>query len=146
MEDTTHTIFLQGAIPATTIAERIGRYASDTAIGAHSCFLGQVRADRIGVREVTAIEYTAYAAMADEQLRVIAADVGQRYALDGLEVRHSLGKVAAGEICLFVLAAAGHRRAAMEACEELVERIKKELPIWGKELFAGEDYQWKTNQ
>jgi molybdopterin synthase catalytic subunit len=39
-----------------------------------------------------------------------------------------------------------HRKEAIDACEEVVERIKKELPIWGKEIFAGEAYQWKENR
>ena len=52
-------------------------------------------------------------------------------------------KVAAGEICLFVFTSSAHRKAAIEACNETVERLKAELPIWGKELFADETYQWK---
>jgi molybdopterin synthase catalytic subunit len=35
---------------------------------------------------------------------------------------------------------------AIDACEETVERIKAELPVWGKELFDNESYQWKVNK
>ncbi|SKB40957.1 molybdopterin synthase catalytic subunit [Parapedobacter luteus] len=143
---TAKPIFVQGAIPATMVAQCVQQYAAETTVGAYSCFIGQVRADVVGGKSVTAIEYTAYTAMVDEHLEAIAVDVCQRYALNGIVVKHSLGTVLAGEICLFVLAAAGHRRPAMDACGELVERIKSELPIWGKEHFAGEEYQWKTNQ
>jgi molybdopterin synthase catalytic subunit len=45
-----------------------------------------------------------------------------------------------------VFASAVHRKEAMAACEEVVERIKKELPIWGKELFDDNQYQWKENK
>jgi molybdopterin synthase catalytic subunit len=43
-----------------------------------------------------------------------------------------------------VFASYAHRNAAIDACEEMVERIKKELPIWGKELFD-EGYVWKSS-
>ena len=56
-----------------------------------------------------------------------------------------LGKVAAGEISLFVFTSSAHRKAAIDACKETVERIKAELPVWGKELFEDETYQWKEN-
>lgn len=139
------SIFLQGAIPDTVMTQCIRQYASDTAIGAYATFIGQVRADQVNGQAVTAIEYTAYAEMADGTMQDMAVAVRAKYGLLGLEVRHSLGLVAAGEICLFVLAAAGHRKAAMEACNEVVELLKKELPVWGRELLAGDGHQWKEN-
>ena len=63
-----------------------------------------------------------------------------------MHVYHSLGKVAAGEICLFVFTSSAHRKAAIDACNETVERIKAELPVWGKEIFLDESIQWKTNK
>jgi molybdopterin synthase catalytic subunit len=54
--------------------------------------------------------------------------------------------VAAGEISLFVFTSSVHRKAAIHACEELVEKIKATLPIWGKELFDNETHQWKENK
>jgi molybdopterin synthase catalytic subunit len=60
-------------------------------------------------------------------------------------VHHSLGVVKAGEISLFVFTSSVHRRAAIDACNEVVERIKHELPVWGKEIFKDETYQWKVN-
>jgi hypothetical protein len=46
-----------------------------------------------------------------------------------------LGEVEVGELCLFVFTSSKHRKAAMDACDELVERIKTELPVWGKEIL-----------
>jgi molybdopterin synthase catalytic subunit len=54
--------------------------------------------------------------------------------------------VAAGEICLFVFTSSAHRKPAIDACTETVERIKAELPVWGKELFEDAGYQWKENK
>ena len=48
--------------------------------------------------------------------------------------------------CLFVFTSSKHRKEATLACNEVVERIKNELPVWGKEIFEDETHQWKINQ
>ena len=60
-------IFVDGIIEPAFIADCIARHSSKTAIGGHSIFLGQVRADVIDGKNVTDIIYTAYEAMALEQ-------------------------------------------------------------------------------
>ena len=139
-------IFIQGAIPASFIADSIQKHSSKTGIGGHSIFLGQVRADEINGKKVTAITYTAYEQMALQKMHDIREAVFAKYELTCMHVYHSLGKVSAGEICLFVFTSSAHRKAAVEACSELVERIKAELPVWGAELFDDETHQWKVNQ
>ncbi|MFT3822302.1 MAG: molybdenum cofactor biosynthesis protein MoaE [Chitinophagaceae bacterium] len=139
-------IFVQGTIAASFIAESIQQHSKKTAIGGHSIFLGQVRADDIEGKKVAAIEYTAYEEMALEKMHTIREDIFAKYPLTCMHVYHTLGTVQAGEICLFVFTSAPHRKAAIDACEETVERLKAELPIWGKELFEGEGYQWKENK
>lgn len=139
-------IFVAGAIPAAFIGESIQKHSTQQQIGAHSIFLGQVRADTIDGKTVAAILYSAYEEMALEKMHEIREAVFAKYPLTCMHVHHSLGQVAAGEICLFVFASSRHRKAAVEACAETVERIKAELPVWGKELFADETYQWKVNQ
>jgi molybdopterin synthase catalytic subunit len=139
-------IFTQGAIAASFIADSIQKHSTKTGIGGHSIFLGQVRADDIDGRKVAAIEYTTYEEMALEKMHVIREELFAKYPLVCMHVHHSLGKIAAGEICLFVFTSSAHRKAAIDACTECVERLKAELPIWGKELFEDEGYQWKVNK
>ena len=138
-------IFINGAINASFIGKSIESHQSKTSIGAHSIFLGQVRADVIDGKEVNAIEYTSYEDMANEQMSIIREEIFAKYNLTCMHVYHSLGKVCVGEICLFVFTSSKNRKAAIDACNELVERIKKELPIWGKEIFSDETSQWKIN-
>lgn len=138
-------IFVQGAVNASLIAEQIAQHSARTDIGAHGIFLGQVRADIINGRTVAAIEYTAYEAMALEKMHEIREMIFTRYPLICLHVYQSLGTVNAGEISLFVFASSAHRRSAIEGCAEIVERIKSELPVWGKEIFDHDGYQWKVN-
>lgn len=145
-ERTPKNIFVQGPIAASFIADSIGKHSTQTTIGGHSIFLGQVRADVIDAKNVTAIEYTSYEEMALEQMHVIRKAIFAKYELTCMHVYHSLGTVAAGNISLFVFTSSAHRKAAIDACEETVERIKAELPVWGKELFEDTSYQWKENK
>ena len=139
-------IFTAGPIKSAFIADSIQRHSTQTGIGAHSLFLGQVRQDIIDNKPVTAIDYTAYEELALEKMHQIRESVFAKFDLTCMHIHHSLGLVAVGEICLFVFTSAPHRKAAIAACEEVVERIKAELPIWGKEVFEDESYQWKRNQ
>lgn len=139
-------IFTQGAIAPAFIAESIAGHSSKKGIGGHGIFLGQIREDIVEGKAVTAIEYTAYEEMALEKMHEIREQIFQKYPLACLHVYHSLGTVRAGEICLFVFTSSKHRTAAMESCNELVERIKKELPVWGKEIFDDTSHQWKINK
>ena len=79
-------------------------------------------------------------------MHAIREEIFEKYELTCMHVYHSLGKVAAGEISLFVFTSSAHRKTAIDACEETVERLKAELPVWGKELFEDETYQWKENK
>ena len=138
-------IFVQGPATSGFIADSIQKHSTKTDIGGHSIFLGQVRADKIDGKAVESIEYTAYEEMALEKMHVIREDIFSKYDLTCMHVYHSLGNVRSGEISLFVFTSSAHRKAAIDACEETVERIKAELPVWGKELFADNTYAWKEN-
>ncbi len=138
-------IFVEGPVDPAFIANSIAKHATKTSIGGHSIFLGQVRADMIGDKKVVAIEYTSHVEMALEKMTEIREAIFEKYPLTCMHVYHSLGAIKAGEICLFVFTSSAHRKAAIDACSECVERIKAELPVWGKEIFEGEGYQWKVN-
>ena len=138
-------IFVEGPVSPAFISESISKHSTKKEIGAHSIFLGQVRNDMIGEQEVGAIEYTAYTEMANETMHMIREEIFAAYPLTCMHIYHSLGIVKSGEISLFVFTSSPHRKAAMDACEEVVERIKKELPVWGRELF-NDGSVWKTNK
>ncbi|MGB1452930.1 MAG: molybdenum cofactor biosynthesis protein MoaE [Crocinitomicaceae bacterium] len=138
-------VFKDGAISAEAIAKSIANHQSKTDIGAHNIFLGQVRADEIEGKKVCAIEYTAYEEMANEKMHIIREETFEKFKLSCMHIYHSLGEVKAGEICLFVFVSSPRRKEVFTALEYLVERIKSEVPIFGKELFEDETHQWKVN-
>ena len=139
-------VFVDGAIIPAFVGESIAQHSTKKNIGAHSIFLGQVRNDIIDGKEVKAIEYTAYVEMAEEKFHEIREAAFKKFALTCVHIYHSLGIVKAGEISLFVFTSSFHRKDAIEACEEMVEQIKKGIPIWGKEIFEDESFQWKVNK
>lgn len=138
-------VFIQGAISPAFIGDSIAKHSTKTEIGAHSIFLGQVRNDILDGKEVAAIEYTAYTEMADEVFHAIREETFAKYPLTCMHMYHSIGVVAAGEISLFVFTSSRHRSDALEACTYIVNRIKAEAPVWGKELFTDGSHTWKAN-
>lgn len=137
-------VFVDGPITPAFIADSLSKHAAKQNIGAHSMFMGQVRADvKEDGKAVTGIQYEAYREMAMETLHNIREDAFAKYELTCMHIYHSLGLVKAGEISLFVFTSSAHRRAAIEACDYLVERIKKEVQVWGKEILETGETVWK---
>lgn len=138
-------VFIDGPITPQFISDAISKHTSKTNIGAHSIFLGQIRADNIGGNIVTGIEYEAYDKMAEKILEEIREECFEKFDVICMHIYHSIGLVKVGEISLFVFVSSKHRKTSFEACEWIVEEIKKRVPIFGKELFQNNEYQWKKN-
>lgn len=140
-----HNVFIEGAISPQFIADSIAKHSTKTGIGAHDIFLGQVRNDVKDNKIVTAIEYSAYKEMAEDALLNIREEAFAKYDIVCMHIYHSLGLVKAGEICLFVFVSSKHRKDAFAACQHIVEKIKADVPIWGKELLENDTAVWKEN-
>ncbi len=137
--------FKIGAISPVFIGESIAKHQHKKNIGAHQLFLGQVRADILGDKEVQAIEYSAYEVMANDEFHKIREEAFSKFDLICMHIYHSIGVVKSGEICLFVFVSSKHRKMAQQAIEFLVEEIKTNVPIFGKEIFADNSHTWKVN-
>lgn len=135
---------VDGPISSGTISSLLEKIGGMTASGGHSLFLGQVRADVTEGKTVSAIEYSAYEAMVDQEAEKIRRSVLEKFTdVNTLDILHSAGLVKAGEISLLVLVSAGHRKEAMEACSLTVELIKENLPVWKKEIYEDNSHNWK---
>ncbi len=145
MNENIKNVFVQGAIPPEKIAQSIANHQAKTTIGAHTIFLGQVRADRIEGKEVKAIEYSAYEEMALKEFHKVREAAFKQFELTCMHIYHSLGIVNAGELCLFVFVSSPRRKEVFKALEFIVEQIKANVPVFGKELFEDDSYQWKEN-
>jgi molybdopterin synthase catalytic subunit len=138
-------VFIEGAISSEFIGESIAKHQSKTTIGAHNIFLGQVRADEVNGKAITAIEYTAHQEMANAKFHEIREVTFAKFNLSCMHIYHSLGTVKSGEICLFVFVSSPRRKEVFKALEYVVEELKATVPVFGKEIFEDESHQWKVN-
>src|SRR5258708_17998107 len=106
--------------------------------GGTSVFLGTVRNDA----DITGIDYSAYEAMAFEEIERILADALARWPEARVTLQHRLGLIPAGEASIAIAAAAPHREQAVAACRYVIEEVKKRLPLWKKELRGDGSAKW----
>lgn len=149
-------LFHNGAVPADRLSSVSAEWARDSRVGGVVSFIGVVRADETAEGIVEAIEFSAYEEMArqetPEMVARIAREIGESAPPDTapsvlkIHVEHALGTVSVGEIAVLIVAAAGHRPEAFTFCREVLEQLKKEIPIYGKEIFRGEGHRWKQNR
>lgn len=138
--------FVTGPVSSSELGNLIATNSNILNVGAYSVFLGQVREDIIDNKTVEAIEYTSNEEMASNVFSEIATDAKRIYNIQYLHILHSLGTVKKGELCLLVLVTCGHRKESFKACEYIVERLKKEVPVWGKEILSDKAHSWKVNK
>ena len=104
--------------------------------GAVAVFLGVVRDNSMG-RRVLYLEYDAYPEMATRVMRQIAAEAMARWPITDVAMQHRTGRLEIGETSLLIAVSSPHRKAAFEACHHLVDRFKKAVPVWKKEVWEG---------
>lgn len=107
------------------------RAAVGDGVGAHVVFEGIVRGDE-GGKKIAGLEYQAYEPMAGKQLKLLAEEIVRKHGLIELEVRHSRGMVRVGEVSFRLMVRSAHRKEALAAMDEFIDRMKKDVPIWKK--------------
>jgi molybdopterin synthase catalytic subunit len=103
--------------------------------GAVVTFEGTTRSPSEG-REVKSLEYEAYEGHAEKQLSALAAEAATKFGLGGVVAVHRTGAVPIGEPSVVVAVAAAHRAEAFEGARWLIDRVKADVAIWKKEIFA----------
>jgi len=112
------------------------REAIHDSAGAIASFLGVVRGG-----DVTSLELQHHPRMTEASILRIVDEAEQRWKLSGVTVIHRVGVLDPGDDIVLVLAAAGHRPEAFEACEFLMDYLKTEAVFWKREL-RGEQAAW----
>ena len=103
--------------------------------GAIVTFQGVVRNHSRG-KTVSYLEYDAYAPMATKVMAQIAEEAKQRWPITDLGIWHRIGHLEIGQASLLVVVTAAHRKECFEACHWTVDRIKEDVPVWKKEVWA----------
>lgn len=103
--------------------------------GARVVFEGIVRALEDG-RPLSALDYQTYEPMAQRQIEAIARDLIASHGVHEVAVRHSRGRVPVGACALQLVITSPHRAAALTAMAEFIDRLKQDVPIWKRAVWA----------
>ena len=113
---------------------------ADKRAGAVVSFCGVVR-DHDGGRSVTELEYVGHPSATDV-ITEIAREFAARDDVHAVAVSHRVGLLAIGDVALACAVSASHRGQAFTACAELVDEVKKRLPIWKRQVFTDGAEEW----
>jgi molybdopterin synthase catalytic subunit len=114
-----------GTVGATLRFEGIVRRAeSDPAAGGRE-------------RDLVALDYQTYDPMAQRGLEALAASVAERHGLTSIVALHSRGRVGVGEVSFVLEVAAPHRAETLAAVADFIDRLKQDVPIWKRAVWAG---------
>ena len=112
------------------------RAVTDPRAGAVVTFVGTTRNQNDG-RRVVRLEYEAFAAMAEREMRALAAEARRRWPVRRIAMAHRVGVVPVAQASVAIAVSAAHRAEAFAACHWLIDRLKETVPIWKKEHFRG---------
>lgn len=126
----------------TTIDVGAERRALDHAsAGAYASFEGWVRNHNEG-RAVERLDYQAYAPLAGNEGEAILTAAVERFAVREARCVHRVGRLAIGELAVWVGVSADHRDAAFAACRWIIDEVKQRVPIWKNEHYADGESGW----
>ena len=120
----------RGPIPTQDLANKL-KAPED---GAVVVFEGIVRNHSRG-RKTLYLDYEAYEPMAVRRMEDVGREARQKFTIDRIGMIHRLGRLEIGETSVTIIVTSAHRRAAFEACQFAIERLKQIVPIWKKEYF-----------
>jgi molybdopterin synthase catalytic subunit len=103
--------------------------------GALLVFDGIVRLIEDG-KPLSALLYEAYQPMASRQLERLARDIAEAHGLLLIDARHSTGRVPTGAVSFRLTIGARHRKEALAAMDDFIDRLKRDVPIWKKPEWA----------
>jgi len=113
----------------------------DVRCGGYAAFEGWVRNHNEG-REVTGLEYEAFAELAVREGERIIAEACAKFGVDNARCVHRIGALALTDIAVWVGVSARHRDEAFRACRYIIDEVKHRVPIWKKEHYVTGDTGW----
>ena len=126
-------------VPIDAAAER--SVLEHPSAGGCVTFEGWVR-DHNQARAVTALDYQAYAPLAEDQGAAILDEACARFGLRAARCVHRVGALAIGDMAVWVGVSADHRDAAFAACRWIIDEVKARVPIWKNEHYADGESGW----
>lgn len=127
----------EGPLDVAGLMERVGGEGD----GAVVLFVGTVRPRNRG-RTVASLSYEVYVEMAVAELRRIAAEALEEFAVSRVAAIHRSGELEPGEASVAVAVSAPHREPCYEASRYVMHELKERLPIWKREAYANGSAEW----
>jgi len=112
-------------------------------IGAVSTFVGYVK-NINNQQNVTSINLEVYRDMAYKSLEAICIKARQKWGVIDTLIVHRYGKLKVNEKIVLVATFSLHRKESFEACNFIMEYLKKDAPFWKKEYYK-DSYKWLEN-
>ena len=119
-------------------ADVVARVAGDDTGGVVT-FVGTVR-NRARGQAIEYLEYEAYPEMAEREMEKIAQEATARWPGTRVAMAHRIGHLDIGDAAVIIAACAPHRGEAFEACRFCIDTLKKDVPIWKKEVAVNGAY------
>lgn len=112
----------------------------DEACGGLVTFIGIVR-DHDHGKSVEGLGYSSHPS-ATERLAGVCAEVANAHSTVRVGAVHRVGDLVVGDLAVVVAVAAPHRGEAFAACRELIDTLKREVPIWKHQVFTDGADEW----
>ncbi len=139
---TPDTAVLRAAVGEQPLdVEELAALVAHASAGAVVTFAGAVR-DHDAGRGVVGLEYSGHPSAAKVVAEVAAEVTARSTGVLAVAVELRLGRLEIGDVALACAVAAEHRREAFATCAELVEEVKRRLPVWKHQLFADGTDEW----
>ena len=121
--------------------EKFFSQRQDPASGAAVSFVGMVRNHDHGLK-VQKLFYECYFSMAEKKISGLIDQAKQNWPLADIRVCHRVGELQIGEAAVAIAVSSAHRDEAFRACRFLIEGIKREVPIWKKQILEDGSGEW----
>ena len=121
--------------------EALRRALDHPGCGGYCTFEGRVRDSNAGAG-VEGLDYEAYAALAESEGERIIAEACDRFDIVDARCVHRVGRLAIGDLAIWIGVAAAHRDAAFAACRYIIDEAKRRLPVWKKEHYVDRPADW----
>lgn len=113
----------------------------DPSCGGVVTFTGKVRNHHQG-RQVEKLIYEAFEPMVVQVIQRLLSEAQEKFPIKNIKVVHRVGELKIGEVAVWVGVESAHRGEAFQACEWMINQIKKQAPIWKKEFYVQGEPEW----
>jgi molybdopterin synthase catalytic subunit len=66
----------------------------------------------------------------------------EKYDIKKIKIVHRIGELALGNNSIIIALSTPHSKDAFTACKYILAKIKREVPIWKKEILSKGDEKW----